>query len=177
MLFGITKYNKSRGTLALLALIAIILALISTDAFAECKWSEKKPIRNNNVLSFQVCDESKTVKINGVEVTPNIPFELVFPDCPECNLIWSRISPDGNTAVVWIVNDESQRNAWVINLTSGAVELFTDKSEGKHYLVKFKSDSEFIITHAGMGYRTDYYYSRIEGTWSNTGREEVDVKW
>ena len=154
----------------------ILLIFLSCNTFAECRWSEKRPIRNNDKLFFQVCHDNKSIKINETEVKPNISFELIYPDCPECNSIWSTLSPDKKTAVVYIENTNYQRNAWVVDLISGSIELFTDVSEGKHFIVKFNSNSKFTISHAGMGYRTDYHYSKTNGVWRNTGREEIDIE-
>ena len=155
----------------------LIFILLFGDALAECEWSEQQSIRNNNKLHFQVCEKSRTIRINNTEVKPNIPFKLIYPDCQECNSIWSILSPDNNTAVVYIHNLKYQRNAWVVDLSSGSVELFTDISKGKHFIVKFSGNSAFSISHAGMGYRTDYFYSNEGGSWHNTGHKEVDVEW
>ena len=154
-----------------------VIMLLSINSFAECEWTESRPIPNNDELYFQVCAENKTIKINDVEVNPTIPFQLIYPDCPECNTIWSKISPDKKTAVVYIENEHYDRNAWVIDLDMGKVELFTDLSVGKHFIVEFQNNNEFTITHAGMGYQIDYYYSNYEGVWVNTGHEEIDIKW
>lgn len=152
----------------------------ATADHSGCAWSKPRTIRIDEKMYFEVCNENKALRFNGhLVVKPNIPYGLVFPDCPECNLIWSRLSPDGKTAVVWIENDLFQRNAWVVDLESNSVKLFIDASqpEGKHFLVEFKGNGEFTIAHAGMGYRTDYHYKKVGDTWTNTDREKVDVKW
>lgn len=165
-----TSYGKK-------ALLAALLLCGSSRIFAECDWTAPQPILNNGKLSFEFCSEDNSVRVNDVVLHPNIDFELLFPDCPECNSIWSVLSPDGNTAVVYIENRQYERNGWVLDLQAGSVELFTDVSRGKHYLVKFSSNTAFTITHAGMGYRTDYYYVKEGGGWRNTGSKKIDIAW
>lgn len=144
-----------------------------------CDWSKPNTVLNDEKLYFEVCDENRTIRLNGtIVVKPNMPYSLIFPDCPECNMIWSKISPDNKTAVVWIENEKYQRNAWVIDLESGTVKLFIDASEpeGRHFLVAFNGPDKFTIAHAGMGYETDYFYKKDGSAWVNAGKEEVDVQ-
>jgi len=157
-------------------IFTLMFILLSGNALVKCEWSLQRPILNNNKLNYQVCDKSRTIQINNTEVKPNIPFKLIYPDCTECNSIWSVLSPDNKTAVVYIENLKYQRNAWVVNLSSGLVELFTDVSTGKHFIVKFSGNNDFSILHVGMGYRTDYFYSNEGGLWLNTGHEKVKVE-
>lgn len=150
--------------------------ILATSAAYACDWTEAYLIPNDNKLSFQECKEDKKLKINDLVVIPNIEFEVVHEYYPEGNTIWSTLSPDQKTAVVWLSNRKGKLNAWVINLSSKKVEMFTDHSEGHHFNPKFISNDKFIIVHAGMGYRVDYQYERTSGLWENTGKKVHDVE-
>lgn len=158
-------------------ILGLLILILSQTSLADCKWSDPEPILNERKLYFQECKEEKLIKIGAIIVKPNIKFEIIHKQWPEGNVIWSRHSPNKKIAFVWIKNYDSERNAWVINLESNKVVMFTDHVEGKHYFPKFISNEKFIIVHAGMGYRTDYTYEYVLGVWVNTGKEEIDVKW
>jgi hypothetical protein len=143
-----------------------ILFLISFNAFAECTWSKKFPILNNTKLSFQECKEQKKIRINQIEVKPSIGFDIVHPYYPEGNTIWSKVSPDEKTAIVWIENNQFERNIWIINLTNNSIELsISSLAEGRHLFVNFSENDKFIITIAGMGYKKENTYRKVEGLW------------
>lgn len=153
----------------------LLASLVSPHSYAACLWSEPSTIPNEHTLLFQECPEEGKIRVNDIELSPDIEFLIRHEHWPEGNSIWGKISPDGKTAVVYIENSRYQRNAWVINLESNQVELFINHSEGKHFIVRFIDDRHFMITHAGMGYRTDYHYERVDGVWRNTSREDIAV--
>jgi hypothetical protein len=155
--------------------IGILALLAPTFAIADCEWSDEFPILNERKLSFQECVAEKRIRIDGIEVQANIDFKIVHANYPEGNTIWSVHSPDNKTAVVYIENSDFQRNAWVIDPKSKDVLLFIDHAEGKHFIVEFDADDRFRIIHAGMGYRVDYLYERVNGSWANTDHKKVDV--
>ena len=159
-----------RLTLCICALSAPFIAL------ADCEWSDEYLIPIERKLSFQECVADKKIRIGEIEVQANIEFQIVHSDYPEGNSIWSIHSPDGMTAVVWIENSSFQRNLWVIDPEAKNVLLFSDHSEGRHLNVEFDSNERFRIIHAGMGYRTDYVYERIDGAWTNTGQREYTLE-
>ena len=158
-------------------LLGILLAFAPTLVAADCVWSDELPIQNEEILTFRECVAERKIRIGAIEVQANIDFQNGYPDCPECNTIWSIHSPDGKTAVVYVENSRYERNAWVIDRVTDEVRLFIDHSEGKHFIVEFDDNSRFRVIHAGMGYRTDYVYERADGIWSNTGHKKIDVEW
>ncbi len=154
--------------------IPIVLLVGSCPGFAaDCDWTDPHPIPNENKIDFQECKALKRIRIDKVEVQPNIEFEIVHADYPEGNTIWSVHSPDEKTVVVFIENRQYQRNAWVIDRASNEVLLFIDRADGRHFKVTFDGNERFRIIHAGMGYRTDYIYEREAGAWSKTGHEQL----
>ncbi len=148
----------------------------AANSTVQCDWTSSFPIPNEEKLEFQECRTANRLRIGGIEVQATIEFDIVHSHYPEGNSIWSRHSSDGKTAVVWIENENRERNAWVIDPQAGEVLLFTDRSEGHHFNVEFDNNDRFRIVHAGMGYRADDVYERVDGLWTHTGRDKVDVE-
>ena len=146
-------------------------------AAAECDWSEEFPIPNEYRLNFRECVAEKKIKIGDIELQANIDFHIVHANYPEGNTIWSVHSPDGKTAVVYVENNHYQRNAWVIDMESKEIKLFSDHAEGRHFDVRFDSNDQFRVVHAGMGYRTDCMFERNHDNWVATGCVKLDVGW
>ena len=143
-----------------------ILVLISFNSFGECIWSKKFPILNNGELTFQECKNQKKIRINQIELKPNISFDIVNSYYPEGNTIWSKISADGHTAIVWIENSKFERNAWVVNLIENSIEFsISSLAEGRHFIVKFIGNDKFSITIGGMGYKKETIYRKVAGKW------------
>jgi hypothetical protein len=147
-------------------LLLTFLVLVSVNSFAECNWTSELPILNSKKLTFQECKSQKVLRLNGIEVKPNIDFDIVHENYPEGNTLWSKFSPDLKTAVVWFTNEKYERNLWVIDLSKNSIELMlTSISEGKHFLVNFDNNQKFVITIAGMGYKEKRIYSKLSGVW------------
>lgn len=150
--------------------VILCLLLYSSISFAECNWSDKSPIRNLSKVKFEYCESENRIKLSGnVELEPNILIQLLFPDCPECNMIWAKESPDRNIIFVYVENREFQRNGWIIDLNKELPVLFIDDStpKGKHYSPKFLDSTRLQITHAGMGYKKVLLYSKSSGEWKS----------
>lgn len=156
-------------------LILTLIFFFSNHAFSKCDWSKAMPIGGDKGIYFQECSRTKEIRINGIKVKPTIYYKLNFDDKPEWNSLWAKISPNKKTAVIYLENNDYERNAWVVSLDTLRVELFSDVSVGKHFIVEFTNNSEFTIAHAGMGYRTEFYYSKASGQWKNIGHEEIKV--
>ena len=143
-----------------------ILVIISFNSFAECVWSKKYQILHSAELTFQECKKNNKIRINGIELTPNISFDIVHSGYPEGNTIWSEVSSDNETALVWLENTRYERNLWVIDLVRNSVELsISSLSEGKHFSAQFQDNEKFVITVAGMGYKKESHYQRVLGKW------------
>lgn len=156
--------------------LAAALFLLPISAWSSCDWSSLELIRNEYKLQFQECKKEKKLKIGSIEVEPTIEFELIGEHWPEVNMIWSKHSPDESAAVVWIENANYERNAWVIDLITNRVKMFSDNSEGRHYFIELEDNFRFRIIHAGMGYRTDYLYELKSNNWINTGKVVHDIE-
>ena len=155
----------------------LLLLLLSSLSKAECIWSSSSEIANDASLYYRTCDQGKMLEISGVVLPPKIEFYLPTPECPECNSLWAKKSPDGQTVLVWVENNSYKRNAWIIDMPSHSVKLFSEDSFGKHYLPEFVSNTELLVKHAGMGYRTDLIYKKTGQSWSLVSKKDIEVEY
>lgn len=152
--------------------------LFPFHSFTECEWSVNMQLQPTDDIHYQYCEdqgEAKAIKIGAIVLKPTKPFQLVFPGCPECNEIWAKISPDKNRMLIYVKNENYDRNTWIINLKKQKVEFFTELSKGKHLIPKWVSDKKIILTFGGMGYRIEYYFQFENGAWRQTDVVEVDA--
>jgi hypothetical protein len=151
---------------------------LSSSAFAECMWSERK-VANKNApsITWSHCSESKVVQkieVSGITLTPTAKFIFEDPECPECREFYSTPSMGKSLTVISARNSDYDSNVWVLDVKNKKILYFSEEVHGKHILFKWIDDSELKITHAGMGYGTEYYIKPVEGVWSVYKTIELD---
>lgn len=142
-------------------------AMFITPVFANCIWSETKAIPNLKTIVVSQCLADNKLRLNEeLELVVNFELEDVS-DCPECNFVWAKKSPNEETVFVYVENSKYQRNGWLIDIKNNRSLLFVDTSEpkGRHYIPEFIDDSRLRIRHAGMGYKNDEFYVLTNGKW------------
>lgn len=150
--------------------LLIILLSFSNNAFAECKWS-KKEIFNKNIpsINWRYCKNSKgktIVDVSGIKIKPTKSFTLNYPTCPECKEMYSTPSKNKELTVISMRNSEYDSNVWVLDIKNKKILYFSSEVHGKHILFEWKAEHELIITHAGMGYGTEYYVKPTNEKWA-----------
>lgn len=145
--------------------------LLSTSAFAECKWSVSEVVDDETPsIYWRYCATGNIVQeieVSGITLTPTAKFIFNDPECPECRQFYSTPSNDKNLTVISARNSEYDSNVWVLDIKNQKILYFSDEVHGRHILFEWVGDSELLITHAGMGYGTEYYIKPInEDTWS-----------
>jgi len=148
----------------------ILTMLLSSSAFAECKWSARE-VANEDApsITWRHCSDGKVVQrieVSGITLTPTSQFIFEDPECPECREFYSTPSKNKNLTVISARNSDYDSNVWILDIKNKKILYFSEEVHGKHILFKWVGDSELIITHAGMGYGTEYYVKPINGIWS-----------
>ena len=157
--------------------LLIILLCFSSNAFAECSWSKKETFdKSTPSINWRYCKTNKNITIinvSGIELKPTAKFILNDPTCPECNEIFSTPSKNKELTVISMRNSEYDSNVWILDIKNKKILYFSSEAHGKHILFEWKGESELVITHAGMGYGTEFYVKPINGKWAVYKSEEI----
>ena len=150
-------------------ILLIILLGFSSNAFAECNWSKKDTFdKNIPSINWRYCKNNKgkiVVDVSGIKIKPTKQFILKDPTCPECSVIYSTPSKNKQLTVISMRNEELDSNVWIIDIKNKKILYFSNEVHGKHIDFEWVGENELIITHAGMGYGTEYFVKPTGGKW------------
>lgn len=152
------------------------LMLFSSTVLADCKWSKAQAFEDSiPEITWKFCIEKSgksKVDVNGILLEPNKKFVFRDRSCPECVEVYSTPNKSRDFTVISMRNEDLDSNVWVLDLRKKKVVYFSDEVHGRHIDFDWKG-GELIITHAGMGYGTEYYVKPIKGQWKVYKTEEI----